>query len=178
MNLVGPFRLTKVLIGSMLLRGRGLVVNVSSDAAIVGYPGWGAYGISKAGFEQMGRIWAAEADGAGVRLVTVDPGEMDTRMHAEAVPDADARTLTDPAEAARRMIALIRRIEEVPNGARVDLSRGMPAPPRGREEPAAEDLAGSPEAPGIVLPRGEAETVFLRLDFEKPLEGETVRAGP
>jgi NAD(P)-dependent dehydrogenase (short-subunit alcohol dehydrogenase family) len=122
-NLVGAFRLTKAVIGSMLLRERGVVINVSSDAAIVGYPGWGAYGVSKAGLEQMGRIWAAEMERAGVRIVTVDPGEMDTQMHAEAVPDADRRTLTDPEEAARWIVGLVRRIEEIPSGGRFDLSR-------------------------------------------------------
>src|SRR5262245_34026544 len=96
-NLIGPFRLAKLLIGAMVLRGRGLVVNVSSDAAIVGYPRWGAYGIAKAGLEQMTRIWAAELEGTGVRMVTIDPGEMNTLMHAEAVPEADPSLLPDPA---------------------------------------------------------------------------------
>jgi NAD(P)-dependent dehydrogenase (short-subunit alcohol dehydrogenase family) len=107
-NVVGPFRLTKALAGSMALRGRGLVVNVSSDAAHEPYEGWGAYGASKAALEQLARIWAAELAGTGVRVLTVDPGEMNTRMHAEAVPHADPATLTDPARAAERILALIR----------------------------------------------------------------------
>jgi NAD(P)-dependent dehydrogenase (short-subunit alcohol dehydrogenase family) len=107
-NVVGPFRLTKALAGPMVLRGRGLVVNVSSDAATQPYERWGAYGASKAALEQIGRIWAAELAGTGVRVLTVDPGEMNTRMHAEAVPEADPGTLTDPGVAAERILALLR----------------------------------------------------------------------
>ena len=104
-NLVGPFRLTKAIAGSMVLRGTGTIVNVTSDAAREPYPSWGAYGASKAALEQMGRIWAAELDGTGVRVVTVDPGEMDTVMHAEAMPDADRTQLADPADVARKIVA-------------------------------------------------------------------------
>ena len=117
-NLVGPFRLTKALAGPMVLRGRGVVVNVSSDAASEPYQRWGAYGASKAALEQLGRIWAAELAGTGVRLFTVDPGEMNTRMHADAVPDADPATLTDPARAADRIVALIRDENRARSGSR------------------------------------------------------------
>src|SRR5262249_43939806 len=54
-NLVGPFRLTKAVAGSMALRRRGVVVHVSSDAAVSAYPGWGAYGVSKAALDHLGR---------------------------------------------------------------------------------------------------------------------------
>ena len=121
-NLVGPFRLTRLLLGPMVLRGHGLVLNVSSDAAVYAYPRWGAYGLSKAALEHMTRLWAAELEGSGVRIATVDPGEMNTRMHAEAVPESDPSELADPAEAARAVVALIRRIESVPGGTRVALS--------------------------------------------------------
>ena len=107
-NLLAPFRLTRALAGSMVLRGGGLVMMVSSDAARVGYPGWGPYGISKAALEQMSRVLAVELEPAGVRVVTVDPGEMDTRMHAEAMPEADRSTLADPAEVAATLVASLR----------------------------------------------------------------------
>src|ERR1700744_838062 len=94
-NLVGPFRLTKAIAGSMALRGRGLVVHISSDAAVSAYPGWGAYGVSKAALDHLGRSWAAELSGTGVRVLSVDPGEMNTRMHADAIPEADPATLAD-----------------------------------------------------------------------------------
>jgi NAD(P)-dependent dehydrogenase (short-subunit alcohol dehydrogenase family) len=117
-NLVGPFRLTKVLVGSMLLRGRGTVVNISSDAAVEAYQRWGAYGVSKAALDHLGRIWGAELVGTGVRLFSVDPGEMNTLMHADAIPDADPATLADPADVAARILARV-AADDVPPGARV-----------------------------------------------------------
>ncbi len=122
-NLVGPFRLTKALVGSMILRGRGLVVQISSDAAVSAYPRWGAYGVSKAALDHLGRIWDAELDGSGVRVVTVDPGEMDTAMHAAAMPEADRASLADPARVAEKILALVERAEKQPSGARVEAAR-------------------------------------------------------
>ena len=121
-NLVGPFRLTQAVAGGMVLRGRGLVVHVTSDASIVAYPRWGAYGVSKAAFDHLARLWAAELEGTGVRFLSVDPGEMNTRMHAEAVPEADPATLADPAAVAERIVGLVRGAEAFPSGARVDAS--------------------------------------------------------
>jgi NAD(P)-dependent dehydrogenase (short-subunit alcohol dehydrogenase family) len=82
----------------MLAAGRGSVVNVSSDAGVVGYPGWGAYGLSKAALDQLTRIWASELDGTGVRVNAVDPGDMATAMHAAALPDDDPAELARPEE--------------------------------------------------------------------------------
>jgi NAD(P)-dependent dehydrogenase (short-subunit alcohol dehydrogenase family) len=126
-NLVGPFRLTKIVAGAMVLRGRGLVVHVSSDAAVAAYPRWGAYGVSKAAQDHLGRVLAAELEGTGVRVVSVDPGEMNTRMHADAVPGADLATLAAPDAVARRLAALIARPERAPSGGRVELA-GLPLP--------------------------------------------------
>jgi NAD(P)-dependent dehydrogenase (short-subunit alcohol dehydrogenase family) len=125
-NVVGPFRLTKALAGPMLLRGRGLVVHISSDAATVGYPRWGAYGASKAAFDQLARVWAAEVEGMGVRFFGIDPGDMDTALHAAAVPDADRSSLARP-EAVARVVAAMIADDSIPNGARLqasDWSRG------------------------------------------------------
>ena len=121
-NLVGPFRLTKAIAGAMALRQSGLVVHVSSDAAVNAYARWGAYGVSKAALDHLNRTWAAELEGTGVRFVSVDPGEMDTRMHADAMPEADPKTLTPPASVAARIVALIERAETLPNGARLEVS--------------------------------------------------------
>ena len=120
-NLVGPFRLTKALVGPMLLRGRGLVVHLSSDAAVAAYPRWGAYGSSKAALDHLSRIWAAELDGTGVRFLGVDPGEMDTAMHAEAMPDADRTSLARPDTVARKIAQMIAD-DSIPNGARLEAS--------------------------------------------------------
>jgi NAD(P)-dependent dehydrogenase (short-subunit alcohol dehydrogenase family) len=118
-NLVGPFRLTKILAGAMALRGDGVIVHVSSDAAVEPYPTWGAYGISKAGQDHLSRVLAAELDGTGVRVLAVDPGEMDTRMHADAMPDADRATLQRPADVAARIVAMIVDAARAPSGARL-----------------------------------------------------------
>jgi len=119
-NLVGPFRLTKAVVGSMVLRGRGLVLGITSDAGVVGYPRWGAYGVSKAALDHLMRTWAAELEGTGVRFLSLDPGEMDTAMHAEAMPDADRSNLASPAEVAARVVDLVQSIESLPSGARLD----------------------------------------------------------
>jgi NAD(P)-dependent dehydrogenase (short-subunit alcohol dehydrogenase family) len=119
-NLVGPFRLSKTIGGGMALRGRGLIVQISSDAAVSAYPRWGAYGVSKAALDHLGRILAAELEGSGVRVLMVDPGEMDTRMHADALPDADPATLARPATVASKLAGLIARAEQVPSGSRLE----------------------------------------------------------
>jgi NAD(P)-dependent dehydrogenase (short-subunit alcohol dehydrogenase family) len=115
-NVVGPFRLTKAVAGSMVLRGAGVVVNVSSDAAVEAYPRWGAYGASKAALDHLGRIWAAELEGTGVRVLSIDPGEMDTRMHADATPEADRSQLAAPAIVAARIVALLADERRVVSG--------------------------------------------------------------
>jgi NAD(P)-dependent dehydrogenase (short-subunit alcohol dehydrogenase family) len=122
-NLLGPFRLTKAVIGSMALRGKGLVVAVTSDAGVVPYPGWGAYGVSKAALDHQQRVWAAELRDAGVRFLTVDPGEMDTAMHAAADPGADRTRLARPEAIAARIADLVESTETVPSGSRLEASR-------------------------------------------------------
>ena len=77
--------------------------NVISDAAINPYPHWGAYGASKAALLHLSRIWDAELASDGVRVLTLDPGDMDTALHAAALPDADPATLTRPETAAREL---------------------------------------------------------------------------
>jgi NAD(P)-dependent dehydrogenase (short-subunit alcohol dehydrogenase family) len=112
-NLVGPFRLTKALLGSLTASARerrgsaALIVNISSDAAVTPYAGWGAYGASKAALLHLSRIWNEELAEHGVRVVSFDPGDMDTPLHALAVPDADPASLKRPADAARELIATI-----------------------------------------------------------------------
>jgi NAD(P)-dependent dehydrogenase (short-subunit alcohol dehydrogenase family) len=108
-NVLGPFRLTKALFGALAAsarEGRGAaVINISSDAAVSAYPGWGAYGATKAALNHMTAIWAEEAKDEGVTFLSLDPGDMDTPLHALAVPDADPITLKRPEEAARGILA-------------------------------------------------------------------------
>jgi NAD(P)-dependent dehydrogenase (short-subunit alcohol dehydrogenase family) len=95
-NAVGPFLVTRRVIASMLVRGSGSIINVTSEAGGTGYAGWGAYGISKFAVEGLTETWADEVQETEVRVNMVDPGEMDTDMHALAVPDCDYE-LADPA---------------------------------------------------------------------------------
>jgi NAD(P)-dependent dehydrogenase (short-subunit alcohol dehydrogenase family) len=120
-NLVGPFRLSKIIAGSMALRRRGTIVHVSSDASVNAYAGWGAYSISKAALDHLGRLLAVELEEHGVRVFSVDPGEMDTEMHRAALPDADPHTLLDPAAVARTIVRMIES-NGVPPGARLEAS--------------------------------------------------------
>ncbi|HEY0858060.1 MAG TPA: SDR family oxidoreductase [Albitalea sp.] len=110
-NLVGPFRLAKALLGALSASARegrpALIVNVTSDAAVTPYAGWGAYGASKAALLQLSRIWDEELREHGVRVLAVDPGDMDTPLHALAVPDADTASLKRPDTAAAEIIGLI-----------------------------------------------------------------------
>jgi NAD(P)-dependent dehydrogenase (short-subunit alcohol dehydrogenase family) len=120
-NLVGPFRLSKAIGGAMALRGRGTIAFISSDAAVSAYPRWGAYGVSKAALDHLGRSFAAELGELGVRTIVIDPGEMDTAMHAAAMPEADRTTLARPADVAKQIVVRLfeRRFE---NGERVSLT--------------------------------------------------------
>ncbi len=110
-NVLGPFRLTKALLGALAAsarEGRGAVVlNISSDAAVNAYPGWGAYGASKAALQHLTRVWGEEHSADGVRFLSHDPGDMDTPMHAAAIPDADPSTLKRPEQAARELADVI-----------------------------------------------------------------------
>jgi NAD(P)-dependent dehydrogenase (short-subunit alcohol dehydrogenase family) len=96
-NLIAPFLLIKKLLPAMTENG-GSIINVTSDAGAIGYPGWGAYSISKFGIEGMSQTWAAELQGSGVRVNYVDPGNMNTAMHRAAEPDEDPRQWADPSE--------------------------------------------------------------------------------
>ena len=96
--------MTKALFGALAASARdrrgALVVNISSDAAISAYPGWGAYGASKAGLRHLTAIWDEEARADGVRFLSVDPGDMHTPLHAVAIPDANPSTLRRPEDSA------------------------------------------------------------------------------
>ena len=113
-NVFGPFRLTKALMGALAAsarEGRGAVVlTVLSDAGINAYSGWGAYGSSKAALHQMSRIWNEEHAAEGVRFLSLDPGDMDTPMHAAAIPDADPATLKRPEQSAHEFLDQISRM--------------------------------------------------------------------
>jgi len=116
-NLLGPFRLTKALLGALGASARShhgaVVINISSDAAVTPYSEWGAYGASKAALHHLTAIWAEEAKAEGISFLSLDPGDMDTPLHARAVPDADPTTLRRPDDAAAEIIG--RLIAALPN---------------------------------------------------------------
>ena len=121
-NVVAPQR----LIAAVTARSPdAVIVNVTSDAASNAYPCWGAYGAAKAALEHLSRILAEERPQQ--RILLVDPGEMNTTMHRDALPDADPNSLLDPRRCARaladalasaspgfRKIELAKRLTEVP----------------------------------------------------------------
>ena len=96
-NLIGPFLLIKNALPAMIECG-GSIINVTSDAGQVGYPGWGAYGISKFGLEGMSQTWASELKDSDVRVNWVDPGNMNTAMHRAAEPEEDPGEWASPAD--------------------------------------------------------------------------------
>ena len=106
-NVLGPLRLTQAVIGGMLLRNHGLVVNITTDAAVIGYAGLGLYSASKAALDALTRSWAAELDGTRVRVISVDPGDMDTVMHRAADPESDPAGLLRPEDVAERILRLL-----------------------------------------------------------------------
>jgi NAD(P)-dependent dehydrogenase (short-subunit alcohol dehydrogenase family) len=126
-NVVGPFRLTKAVVAPMVLRGSGLVLFISSDAAVEAYPGWGSYGTSKAAADHLARVLAAEVTSAGVRVVSVDPGEMRTKMHRDALPEADEASLSSPTDVARSVLALMEDATGAPSGSRVSARQWRPS---------------------------------------------------
>ncbi len=104
-NLIAPYLLIKKALPAMVESG-GSIINVTSDAGRIGYPGWGAYGISKFGIEGMSQTWAAELEDSGVRVNWVDPGEMNTAMHRAAEPEEDPSEWADPADVTEVFIYL------------------------------------------------------------------------
>lgn len=91
-NTVAPLALTQLLLPQ--LRTGARLVAVTSDAGVEAYPGWGGYGASKAGLEQLFAVLAAERP--DLRVYRVDPGEMRTRMYQDAAPDEDISALPPP----------------------------------------------------------------------------------
>ncbi len=103
-NVVAPLRLIQLALPA-LLRAHGTIVNVTSDAAIDAYEGWGGYGSAKAALEQLSNVLATEEP--GVRVLWVDPGDMNTRMHQEAFPGEDISDRPLPVERIPGLAALV-----------------------------------------------------------------------
>ncbi|MBI5928949.1 MAG: SDR family NAD(P)-dependent oxidoreductase [Chloroflexi bacterium] len=94
-NVIAPLALTQMAL-PLLKANHGLIVNISSDAALGGYQGWGGYGASKAALDLLSRTLAHELEEAGVGVVSVDPGDMRTTMHQQAFPGEDISDRPEP----------------------------------------------------------------------------------
>src|SRR5271157_217950 len=94
-NVIAPIALTQLML-PLLRAGGGAVLNITSDAAVEAYAGWGGYGAVKAALEQASNVLAAEEN--TVRVWWADPGDLRTRMHAEAFPGEDISDRPRPEE--------------------------------------------------------------------------------
>jgi NAD(P)-dependent dehydrogenase (short-subunit alcohol dehydrogenase family) len=102
-NVIAPLALIQALQGQ--LKPGAVVINITSDAGVEAYEGWGGYGSSKAGLEQLSHILAAE--NPGWRVYWVDPGDMRTQMHQEAYPGEDISDRPLPEVSVPGLLALI-----------------------------------------------------------------------
>jgi NAD(P)-dependent dehydrogenase (short-subunit alcohol dehydrogenase family) len=105
-NVIGPLALVQEALPLLRMRA-GAVMNVTSDAAVEGYEGWGAYGASKAALEQLSRVLSAEE--TGIAVWWVDPGDMRTRMHQAAFPGEDISDRPLPQTVAPAVLELFHR---------------------------------------------------------------------
>ena len=103
-NLVAPLALIQEAL-PLLAATSGRILNITSDAAVEGYEGWGGYGASKAGLEQLSNVLAAEQP--DLRVYWVDPGDMRTQMHQDAFPGEDISDRPPPEESVPGLLALI-----------------------------------------------------------------------
>jgi NAD(P)-dependent dehydrogenase (short-subunit alcohol dehydrogenase family) len=108
-NVLAPLHLAQLVLPGMRVRGDGVIINVTSDAGVEAYPGWGGYGASKAALEHLSRTLAAELEDTGVRVYVVDPGDMNTVMHQLAEPGEDLSSLPGPEVSAPAFVDLVER---------------------------------------------------------------------
>jgi NAD(P)-dependent dehydrogenase (short-subunit alcohol dehydrogenase family) len=109
-NTLAPLRLIQLALP--LLSPQAAILNITSDAAVEAYEGWGGYGSSKAALEQLTRVLAAEHP--ELRVYSVDPGDMRTRMHQNAFPGEDISDRPLPEQSVPGLLALIDG--ELPSG--------------------------------------------------------------
>lgn len=121
-TVIGPLGLTQWALPGLRERG-GAIVNITSDAAVEGYEGWGGYGSAKAAIEQASRVLAVEEP--AVRVWWVDPGDLRTQMHQDAFPGED---ISDRPLPETVVPAFLHLVKDRPESGRVRLSDlGVPA---------------------------------------------------
>jgi NAD(P)-dependent dehydrogenase (short-subunit alcohol dehydrogenase family) len=106
-NVYAPLHLIQHALPIMRRGAGGTIVNVSSDAGVVAYAGWGGYGSSKAALEHLSRVLGAELEGGSVSVIVADPGNMDTELHREAEPGVDLSDLPKAEDVAPALIDAI-----------------------------------------------------------------------
>lgn len=104
-NLFANFSLMKRAL--RIMKSRSVLVHITSDAAVQPYAGWGAYGASKAAMRQLVEVLGVESNGSGLCAINFDPGDVDTEMHALAIPDADRTGLRNTADVAEELYGII-----------------------------------------------------------------------
>ena len=109
-NAIAPLALVQLALPRLSAGGR--IVNITSDAAVEAYEGWGGYGASKAALEQLSNVLAAERP--DLRVYAVDPGDMNTRMHQEAFPGEDISDRPPPEDSVPGLVRLL--TDDVPSG--------------------------------------------------------------
>jgi NAD(P)-dependent dehydrogenase (short-subunit alcohol dehydrogenase family) len=102
-NVLAPLALVQLALPRLIDGAR--ILNITSDAAVESYPGWGGYGSSKAALEQLSAILAVEHP--ELLVYAVDPGDMRTQLHQEAFPDEDISDRPPPEESVPGLLALI-----------------------------------------------------------------------
>jgi NAD(P)-dependent dehydrogenase (short-subunit alcohol dehydrogenase family) len=139
-NVVAPLALAQAMLPWLRRSRAPRVLNVTSDASIEAYPGWGGYGSAKAALDLATRVWAAEQE--WLRSWAVDPGDMRTRLHQEAFPGEDISDRPAPATVVPRLLALIASDR-----------------PSGRIRAADVDPAGDPDRAGGREADGDVDAV-------------------
>ncbi len=142
-NVFAPIRLFQLALPLLRESPDGRVLNVTSDAAVEGYQGWGGYGSSKAALEQASNVLAAEH--AELRVYRVDPGDMNTRMQQEAFPGEDVSDRPPPEASVPGLLRLIE--EDLPSG-RYRAGELAPPDPAPSHHPTAERTGAAMPAGG------------------------------
>ena len=144
------------------------ILNITSDAAVEPYEGWGGYGSSKAALEQLTAILAVEQ--SALRVYAVDPGDMNTQMHQEAFPGEDISDRPPPEESVPGLLALIEgslpsgryRAREPGRGAGMSAALAQLAPPAEATEPPESRGLGRDDVAMLVATRGDGRLVHAR----------------
>ena len=112
-NVFAPIHLIQHALPLLRQNGSiGTIVNITSDAGVEAYPTWAGYGASKAALEHVSRVLATELEDPSIRVLVADPGDMNTQMHRDAIPDADPSELRNPADSARALLQAIAEMKD------------------------------------------------------------------